>query len=445
MPQSALTGTRIRERRTLLGLKQAELAREVAISPSYLNLIEHNRRRIAGKLLSEIARVLQVEVSALTQGAQAELLEQLSQAVADMADAAAETDRMDEFAGRFPGWATMVQMQHRRMRDLEERIEALGDRLSHDSRLAAAMHEVLSKVTAIRSASSILIETEDIDEAWQRRFHRNLHADSLALTESAQDLVNFLDSEGASSDAYATPWEEVERYLESRHFHLPELEAVEEAVDAALPRPDDLSAPAQSILRDYMDRYRREAVQLPLDRVTELLQGDGDPLALARDLNLPMPLVLRRLAAAPDLAGRDAVGMVHCDGTGTIKLRKSTNGFLVPRSGTACPLWPLYEALSSPGRPVIRVVSHSSSAGSAVRAFAVAEPTWPMGAAGPTLMEVWMVVIPLFGAASSRAMAQALPVGSACRICALPDCVARQAPSLLATSHVASTRRAPTV
>lgn len=66
MPRSALTGTRIRERRTVLGLRQAELARLSGISPSYLNLIEHNRRRIGGKLLVEIARHLGVEASALT-------------------------------------------------------------------------------------------------------------------------------------------------------------------------------------------------------------------------------------------------------------------------------------------------------------------------------------------------------------------------------------------
>lgn len=58
MPRSALTGTRIRERRSLEGLKQADLARDVGISPSYLNLIEHNRRRIGGKLLVDLARAL---------------------------------------------------------------------------------------------------------------------------------------------------------------------------------------------------------------------------------------------------------------------------------------------------------------------------------------------------------------------------------------------------
>ena len=49
MPERQLTGGRIRERRIALGLRQAELAPRAGISASYLNLIEHNRRRIGGK------------------------------------------------------------------------------------------------------------------------------------------------------------------------------------------------------------------------------------------------------------------------------------------------------------------------------------------------------------------------------------------------------------
>uniref|UniRef100_A0AAN0NK29 Helix-turn-helix transcriptional regulator n=1 Tax=Yoonia rhodophyticola TaxID=3137370 RepID=A0AAN0NK29_9RHOB len=45
LPSRRLTGARIRERRLDLGLRQSAVAQEVGISPSYLNLIEHNRRR----------------------------------------------------------------------------------------------------------------------------------------------------------------------------------------------------------------------------------------------------------------------------------------------------------------------------------------------------------------------------------------------------------------
>ena len=192
MARSALTGTRIRERRTLLGIKQSDLARSVEISPSYLNLIEHNRRRIGGKLLSSIAGALRVDVAALTQGAEAELLDQLNQAASSQRGVSAEQDRIDELVGRYPGWASLIRAQHLQIVDLQERLEELGDRLNHDPRLSGAMHDLLSKAASIQSASNILVETEDLDDAWRNRFHRNLHGDSMSLAESAQDLLSFL-------------------------------------------------------------------------------------------------------------------------------------------------------------------------------------------------------------------------------------------------------------
>lgn len=70
----SMTGSRIRERRVMQGIKQAVLANDIGISASYLNLIEHNRRRIGGKLLLDIAARLEVEPQALTEGAEAALL-----------------------------------------------------------------------------------------------------------------------------------------------------------------------------------------------------------------------------------------------------------------------------------------------------------------------------------------------------------------------------------
>ncbi len=82
MSRDTLTGSRIRERRVMQGMRQAELAKEVGISASYLNLIEHNRRRIGGKLLVNIAQVLNVETSLLSKGAEAALIASLREAAA---------------------------------------------------------------------------------------------------------------------------------------------------------------------------------------------------------------------------------------------------------------------------------------------------------------------------------------------------------------------------
>ena len=44
------------------GITQAELARRLEISPSYLNLIEHNKRGIAGALLRRTAEALGLDL-----------------------------------------------------------------------------------------------------------------------------------------------------------------------------------------------------------------------------------------------------------------------------------------------------------------------------------------------------------------------------------------------
>ena len=153
MVRSVLTGSRIRERRIDLGMRQARLAEACGISPSYLNLIEHNRRRIGGKLLNAIAEVLGVEAATLSEGADTGLIDALSNAAAEGIEAGPETDRSEELAGRFPGWARLLALQASRIGSLERTVEALNDRLSHDPHLAAALHDILSAATSIRSSS----------------------------------------------------------------------------------------------------------------------------------------------------------------------------------------------------------------------------------------------------------------------------------------------------
>ena len=58
----SLIGPRIRDRRRALGITQASLAARVEISPSYLNLIEGNKRNIGGALLRRIADELGLAV-----------------------------------------------------------------------------------------------------------------------------------------------------------------------------------------------------------------------------------------------------------------------------------------------------------------------------------------------------------------------------------------------
>ena len=82
---------------------------QAGISPASLNLIEHNRRRVGAAILSRLATALGTDPMALTAAA---LLEGLSAAATDAG--LAELDRIQDCAGRFPGWAALLAETHRR-------------------------------------------------------------------------------------------------------------------------------------------------------------------------------------------------------------------------------------------------------------------------------------------------------------------------------------------
>lgn len=199
MPLSSLTGTRLRERRLAAGLRQADVAAEAGISASYLNLIEHNRRKVSGEVLDRLALLLGVDLSAVAKGVDAALMAGIQAAVArGGTDASgtvgAEIDRQDEFVSRFPGWAGLLVALDTRVQTLERAIETLNDRMTHDPHLSQSLHEVLSSLSSVRATAAILAETEDLDPEWAGRFHQNLHHDSERLAAGAEALVAYLDA-----------------------------------------------------------------------------------------------------------------------------------------------------------------------------------------------------------------------------------------------------------
>ncbi len=431
MARDTLTGSRIRERRSIAGMRQADLARQVEISASYLNLIEHNRRRIGGKLLLDIAQVLGVEPSMLTQGAEAALIATLREAAADAGAVATEIDRADEFAGRFPGWAEVLAGAHRRIASLERTVEILSDRLTHDPHLAASLHEVLSTAAAIRSTASILAETGELEAEWRDRFHKNLNEDSLRLAESSKALVSYLDEGEESDDRRGAPQEEVEAFVAGQGFHFADIETGTIDPDALIRNARELSSrAARSIGRQVLAQYAEDARAMPLAAFRDALDRLGlDPLALVRAFDVDLSAVFRRLAAMPDGVLPGEVGLVVCDASGSIVFRKQIEGFALPRFGASCPLWPLFTALNRPLVPIRRRVSQLGRSAMQFDCVAVARPVGTPDFDADPLYRSTMLILPV--ASGEEGAKPVQPVGSSCRVCPRADCHARREPSIL--------------
>ncbi len=433
MTQGQLTGSRIRERRIDLGLRQADLAERAGISGSYLNLIEHNRRRIAGRLLNDIARLLDIDAALLTGTTETTQVGQLRNVAAEHPAAGAEVRRAEEFAGRFPGWSRVILSQATRIEALESRVSALTDRLAHDPQLANSLHEVLSAATAIRSTASILAGGDPIDADWQARFHRNIHDDSQRLAESSRRLVAFLDN---SSDQNATgplsPVDEVEAWLAARSYHVAELEDGGSAADVVDAAP--MSGPLRALLRPLLDRYAEDAARLPLEAfVTAAEDADYDPALLCDRTGAPPEVVLRRLATLPSGSHPD-LGLAICDASGALTLLKPVEGVEIPRGGGACPLWPIFAALSQQGRAIRTVVALPGEPARRFLCHAIAYQKAPPRFNKPPATEAVMLLRPW----SQATNAPPEPVGIGCRICPRGDCASRREPSLVGGAGAAA-------
>lgn len=410
-----LTGTRIRERRLALSRRQADVARAAGISAAYLNLIEHNRRPVGDHLVSRLAAALEVSAAELAEGREEAQIAALRESALRLPDdVSPELDQAPELLARFPGWAAALITTARRADALERRLVTLSDRMRQDPYLLTTLHEVLSAVTSVRSTASILAEGGEIPPDWRERFHANLDADSLRLSSTAQALVAYLDSFD-TQEAIFTPQEEVEAWLAAG------APPIDEAGDLA-------SDAARALARTHLRRMEEERAALPDAALAAVAADEPDPLRMADRLRQPLDLVMRRLAVLKP-AGFESAGLLVCDGSGALTLRRPAPGFPLPRPGDACPLWPLFQALAAPQTAIARLVEAPS--GRRFRTLSLATRHQPLGVDGPVLTRAQMLIVPEDAGSPAR---PDLLIGPACRICPRAECAARREPSILLTA-----------
>lgn len=171
------------------------------ISASYLNLIEANKRRINGALLSRIAEELDIRDDRLTGRDEARLIETLSEMAADpglAVEGQSAFGETQEVVARNPNWSRLAARAYRRMTGLAEAVNLVEDRLANDPALGDAVHDMLTEISALRSTSEILFEGgkdgSGAMEAQQReRFEEILFQQSARLSDTGAALARYFD------------------------------------------------------------------------------------------------------------------------------------------------------------------------------------------------------------------------------------------------------------
>src|ERR1700710_1419200 len=125
--QSAYVGGRLRQLREERKLNQAELAKALQISPSYLNQLEHNSRPLTVPVLLRISEVFGVDASFFAPQDTTRLVAELSEVLLDDdLDARVSGQDLSGFVATQPRIAQAVVTMHRRYRHALEQLGQLS-------------------------------------------------------------------------------------------------------------------------------------------------------------------------------------------------------------------------------------------------------------------------------------------------------------------------------
>ena len=455
--QGSILGARIRQRRREIGLSQTELARRVGISASYLNLIEWNKRQIAGARLRRIAEALDLAVDELGGLPERRLAEALAEIanLPSLGGVGIEEARVGELIGRFPGWSRALSALARSEREAVTRAGVLSERLSNDPFLGETVHRMLSRIAAIRSAAEILVEYKDVPADRQERFLRIVYEESATLSEVGEALAVYLDK-AEDTDRVMTPTDEVEAVFAARGNRFEEIEAASvdlvgllteplpvprRAKAAALAserlgatieeiiagEPRIVTATARTRARKALLDYAAGAILVPLQALAARSAELGyDIEALSESFSTGVGTVCRRLTALHG-AGVPRFGYFRANAAGTIIEMIGLEGLAVPRYAAACPLWALYRAQQSPEAVLRQRVLFPS--GARFVFLARARPSGPIGFGKPRHYVTDMLVMAEDDAAHTVYAPDPSTfveeVGPSCRLCPRLACAHR--------------------
>ena len=488
-----LVGLKIRALRRETGLTQGELARRVGISPSYLNLIELNKRAIGGALVDRIAAGLSVARAELDGDAERRVVAILDEIAADpeVAGTTGHPGSAAELIGRNPGWASLVLRLHRAWLDKSEAVLALADRLNRDPFLGDSVHSMLTNAASIRSAAEILEDDDGLAPADRRRFLAIVAGDTQKLSGAAKSLLDFFDSAHMRVRS-ATPAEHVDAFFLATDNYFPMLEELAagfpgarpdgESPDAAaawrggsedLDRPGRFAETAEArrfgLLKEAMRDAARAATRALVETHPALASEESRTLATsalaayaAAAALMPYEAfleaarrhrydldVLTRLFGVSYEQGAHRLATLRRPGAEGVRfafMRSDASGYVtkrlplprlpLPRYGNACPLWAIHAAFQTPGVTARRFGELPS--GEQFLFFARAVEKQPPSAAMPRhLMSVMLVCAAVdaantvYGDGIDRAAAM-MPIGTICRLCPRTDCRHRQEAPLIA-------------
>ena len=446
-------GPRFRRIRRQLGLSQTQMADELGVSPSYVNLIERNQRPITAQILLKMAEAYDIDLRELAAADKDRFFAELNEVFSDPLFRQMELPKQElrDLVELCPDAAAAVQRLYRayvearrgetmaaarlagrddsanhatdpveRVRDLIESnrnhfpaLDTAAEQLRDE--LDAPSHDLFRALSErLRVGHGILVRTLPVDVMRDtlRRYVR--HRRQLLLSE-------LLDSAGCVFQAA---------------FQLSLVEA-RPLMDEIIAASGELDEPARRLFRISLANYCAAAVIMPYGRFYETAESLAYDIALlGQRFGAGFEQVCHRLTtlARPNARGVPFF-MLRVDRAGNVSKRFSSGTFPFSKFGGTCPLWNVHATFETPDRLVTQIIELPDGA----RYFSIAQTVQraaaPYGQPQPRYAiglgcELKYVSRLVYSAGLNLDKAEATPIGVNCRLCERMHCSQRAEPPL---------------
>ncbi|HJS32453.1 MAG TPA: short-chain fatty acyl-CoA regulator family protein [Alphaproteobacteria bacterium] len=365
MAKKALLGSKIRRLRQTRGLTQSQMAEQLGISASYLNLIEHDERSVTVSLLLKLGKAFDVDLQQLSDDAERRLELGLREIFADATLSAASVapEELRDIVAASPEGAKTIVELYRAYRTAREDAQAmvLGLPSGGTRRIALPNEEArdffadrVNHFPSLEDAAEALWHDAELER-------QDLRRGLIEYLSRAHSIAVEVAPREAMAGAFRRYEPKTRRLLlsemlarASRNFQV----AYQIALIAARPAIDrligeaKLSTPeSETLVRVGLANYFAGAVLMPYAPFLETAKAVRyDIDLLTHRFGVSFEQACHRLST---LQRHGAKGvpfyLVRVDIAGNLSKRFSASGFHFSRFGGSCPRWNVHEAFTTPG------------------------------------------------------------------------------------------------
>ena len=372
-PDKLLIGPRLRRFRQTLGLTQSRMAEDLAISTSYLNLMERNQRALSAKVLLRMAQIYDFDIAEFTGAGEAHLVAEIYEAMRDplFKGEAISKNEAEDLVNTSPAAAKAFLKLYGKHRDLARRNTDLTsdrDKVELLEQSAEAVELVRRFIHRQKNYFPKLDEAAETLSLELGMSNREPHA---ALTERLKEKhglsvrvvpIDIMPQMLRYFDRHAKRINLSELLRQSgRRFQLAfQIGMLEhrDLIDDIIRSANFPSREAEGLMRTSLANYFAAATLMPYGRFlkeAENIKYDIDLLSHRFGTSFEQTAHRLTTLQKPDARGIPFF-FVRIDVAGNVSKRFSAGRFHFSQFGGACPLWNIHETFQTPGKTVTQMI-----------------------------------------------------------------------------------------